>query len=69
MNLDNISNSDLEHVIDEWTHNERDRAILKRRFIDGIFFEQLSEEFNLSVRQTKRIVYKYGDIILNKINK
>ena len=56
-------NSEIEHIIDEYIHNERDRAILKRRFIDGICFEPLAEEFDLSVRQTKNIVYKQGDKI------
>lgn len=52
------SNSQISVAIDEYIHNERDRAILKRRLIDGICFEPLAEEFNLSVRQTKNIVYK-----------
>lgn len=68
MNLDDIPNSAIEHVIDEYTHNERDRKILKRRFIDGLTFEKLAEEFDLSVRQIKKIVYKEGDKILHKLN-
>ena len=52
------SNSDISAAIDEWVHSERDRAILKRRLIDGIVFETLAEEFDLSVRQIKTIVYK-----------
>lgn len=53
-----LSNSEICHLIDEWIHNERDRRILKRRLIDGICFEPLAEEFDLSVRQVKAIVYK-----------
>lgn len=45
-------------MIDEYIHSERDRAILKRRLIDGICYEPLAEEFDLSVSQVKRIVYK-----------
>jgi len=56
------SRTELEHLIDEWVicrkHSERNRAILKRSLLDGICFEPLSEEFGLSVRQTKSIVYK-----------
>lgn len=52
------SNSEIEKAIDEWIHSERDRAILKRRLIDGIVFESLAEEFDLSVRRVKSIVYK-----------
>ena len=32
------SRSELTTAIDEWILNERDRAILKRRLIDGICF-------------------------------
>ena len=52
------SRSELTTAIDEWILNERDSAILKRRLIDGICFEPLAEEFGMSVRQIKRIVYK-----------
>ena len=55
---DDISNSELSRLIDEWIRSERDRDILKRRLIDGICFEPLAEEFDLSVRQVKNIVYK-----------
>lgn len=58
LDLDNITNSEIAHAIDEYIHNERDRAILKRRLIDGICYEPLADEFDLSVRQVKNIVYK-----------
>lgn len=63
-----ISRSELEYLIDEWIigrNAERDRAIIKRRLIDGIFFEPLAEEFGLSVRQVKNIVYKSQRKIYN----
>lgn len=53
-----LSRSEVSHLIDEWIFSERDRAILKRRLLDGICYEPLAEEFNLSVPQTKTIVYK-----------
>jgi len=52
------SNSQIREVIAEYIHSERDRKILERRLIDGITFERLAEEFDLSVRQTKKIIYK-----------
>lgn len=61
--LDEMSRTDIERLIDEWVHNERDRKILKRRLLDGICFEPLAEEFDLSVRQVKRIVYVSEDKI------
>lgn len=62
MNYDiDLPRSAIEHLIDEWIigrNAERDRAILKRRLLDGICYEPLAEEFDLSVRQIKNIVYK-----------
>ena len=52
------TNSEIAHAIDERIHSERDRAILKRRYIDGICYEPLAEEFGISVSQVKRIIYK-----------
>ena len=49
---------DLEILIDAWILKERDRAIMKRRLLDGICFEPLAEEFEMSTRQIMRIVYK-----------
>lgn len=51
-------NSRMRELIEEYVHSERDRAILKRRLIDGIKFEKLAEEFDMSDKQIKRIVYK-----------
>lgn len=59
----NVSRSELDHLIDEWIFSERDRAILRRRLLDGICFEPLAEEFELSVSQVKRIVYRGEDAI------
>jgi hypothetical protein len=56
-----FSKSQIEQLITEWIvgrNAERDREILRRRLFDGVTFERLSEEFDLSVRQTKNIVYK-----------
>ena len=51
------TNSQIRRLIAEYIHSERDRAILERRLIDGITYERLAEEFDLSVRQTKNIIY------------
>ena len=54
------SRSELTTAIDEWILNERDRAILKRRLIDA-------EEFDMSVRQIKRIVYKSQETLFRHL--
>lgn len=51
--MKDYTNSQISHLIDEHIHSERDRAILKRRLIDGVLYEPLAEEFGLSVVQTK----------------
>ena len=64
----NLDRYQWENLIDRWIFNERDRAILKRRLLDGICFEPLAEEFNLSVQQTKSIVYKAQNKLFSRIS-
>lgn len=55
-----LSASTLQAAINEriiGRNAERDRKILKRRLIDGLTFERLAEEFELSTKQITRIVY------------
>lgn len=63
----NLSRSQWENIIDEWIFSERDRKMLKRRLLDGILFEQLAEEFDLSVQQTKSVIYKATDKLMKHI--
>lgn len=61
------SRTEISNAIDEWIHNEKHRAILKRRLLDGICYEPLAEEFDMSVRQIKRIIYKTQDVLFRHI--
>ena len=63
-----LTNSEIDALIDEWIHSERDRKILHRRLVDGICFDSLSEEFGLSERQIKNIVYKGSTKIFSKLH-
>lgn len=56
--MKDYTNSEVNALIDEHIHSDRDRAILKRRMIDGQCYEPLAEEFDMSVSQIRRIVYK-----------
>lgn len=58
MNLDNMDNFEIADAIDRYVRGEKARQILKRRLIDEICYEPLSEEFDISVAQVKRIIYK-----------
>ena len=54
-----LTASDIIEIIDQRVLNERDRKLLRRRYLDGITYEQLAEEFDLSRTQVCNIVYKY----------
>lgn len=47
-----------DELINQWIFSERDRAILKRRLLDGIKIEDLAGEFFLSSQQIKTILYR-----------
>ena len=67
MIFEELSHSQIEHLVDEWIHSQRDRAILKSRLLDGLTFERLSEMYALSVTQTKTIVRKATDKIIKHV--
>lgn len=65
-----LSRTQIENLVDEWIvgrNAERDRAILKRRLIDGVIYEKLAEEFDLSVQRVKDIIYKSQDRLFKHI--
>ena len=57
-------NSELSSRIDENIHSARNRNIMKRKVIDGITYEQIAEEVNLSPMQVKNIVHKSVDLLI-----
>ena len=68
--LYDLSRSEWENLIDEWIvgrNAERNRQILKRRLLDGICYEPLAEEFDLSVQQVKTVVYKATEKLIKHI--
>ena len=65
--MTNYINSEIIKIIDDRIHSERDRDILKRRLIDGLSYDELSNEFHLSSRQIKNIVYKKQEIIFKHL--
>ena len=65
--MPDLSRSEICRLIDEWILNERNRAILKRRLTDGVTYERLAEEFDMSVRQIKTIVYKSEQLLFKHI--
>ena len=69
IDLNGMTKTELLNLIENnivGRNAERDRNLLKRRWIDGICFEPLAEEFGLSVRHVKNIVYKSKSLLLEK---
>ena len=67
---DKYSRSQLEVIIYEWLNGEnaeRNRALVSRRLFDGITFERLAEEFNLSPKQARIIFHRCEDIIFRHV--
>jgi hypothetical protein len=68
--LDGYTKQQVEDFIEDnivGRYAERDRMIMKRRIVDGILYEPLAEEFDLSVRQTKNIIYKRIQQLLKRL--
>ena len=61
------TNSQMRGLIDEYIHSARDRRVLYLRLIEGLTFEKIAEEMELSVRHTKTIVYKAEEILFKHL--
>ena len=68
MKLEDMDNIEISQAIDKYVRGERARAILKRRIIDEICYEPLAEEFDISVSQLKRILYKAQEQLFKHLN-
>ena len=53
----NLSRQQVLDLIDSYIFHERNRQILKRRLLDGARYEDLADEFDLSVNQVKTVCY------------
>ena len=61
------TNSRIRELIAEHIHSARDRIILEKRLIDGLTYERISEDMDMSPRQIKNIIYKNEDILFSKL--
>lgn len=58
---------DYERVIDLWVRSERDRRALKRKYLDGICYERIAEELDISRRTVQNIVTRWKKVIEQKL--
>ena len=63
--MSEYTNSQVISLIAERIHSERDRKLLARRLVDGITYEKLAEEFDLSDRQTRKIVKRCKELLFD----
>ena len=54
--MSDYTNSQMRELIEEHVHHQRNRNLLCRRLIDGVGYEALGEEFDLSTQRVKAIV-------------
>lgn len=69
-NPNDLSRTEIENLIDEYVvgrNAERDRNIMKRRLIDGLTYERLAEEFDLSTVHIKEIVKKRQEKLFKRL--
>lgn len=62
------TNSEIQYIIDEWIHSQKDREILHLRLIDGLTIEELAERFDRSPRQMQRIINRLQTIVFLHIS-
>lgn len=68
--IKNVTRTQLNTMIDEYVVGfkaERNRRLMKRRLCDGLTFEELAEEADMSVRQVKKIIYDNQEILVKKL--
>lgn len=58
----NMTNGEMAERINEQIHKERDRRIMRRKMIDGITYEALAEEEEMSPRGIQYIVARHRNI-------
>ena len=66
----NLSRSEWENLIDQYVlgrNAERNRQMLKRRLLDGITYERLAEEFDMSTQNVCSIIYKCQDKVFRHL--
>ena len=53
-----LTNSQIAEIIGEHIHSERDRQILKMKLIDGLTYEKIAENVQMSPRYIRSLVKK-----------
>jgi hypothetical protein len=54
--FEELKNSEIQHLIDENIHSQRDREIMKYKLIDGRTAEWIADKFDMNFRTVQRII-------------
>ena len=58
------TNSEIDTLISERIHSERNRRIMHLRLVDGLTHERIAEIVEMSPRQIKNIVKRLSDALI-----
>ena len=64
---DGVSNADISDAVDLWVRGERNRRIVKRFLVDLSTYEQIAEDEDISVAQTKRDIAKWESVLFRHL--
>lgn len=62
------SNFRFKELTEEYIHSSRDREMLVKFYVDDATYDELCEEYCLSLSQVKRILRKGGETVFRKMN-
>lgn len=62
-----FTRSEWEQILYQRISNERDRDIFERSYLDGVPYEQVAAEFDMSVRRVKSIAKEVEKELISKI--
>lgn len=57
------TNSEIERLISEYIHSERDRKIMRLRLVDGLTYERIAEIVEMSPRYIRALVKRLKNYI------
>lgn len=66
--FDELKNSEIQHLIDERIHSQRDREIMKYKLIDNRTAEWIADKFDMNFRTVQRIIAR-NKKMLSKVYK
>lgn len=58
-----LPNSEIERLISEYIHSERDRKIMRLRLVDGLTYERIAEIVEMSPRYIRALVKRLKNYI------